>query len=40
MGEVLLICPDQYTGLTPKHLSRIQQFVSKVGEPVGSVSGS
>lgn len=40
LGELLIVSPDQYTGLTPKNLGKIADFVERMGVARGALSGS
>lgn len=40
LGDVCLVCPNQQTGITRKHMRIIEEFLLKMEEPGGALSGS
>lgn len=40
LGDVCLVCPNEQTGITRKHMRKIEEFLLKMEEPSGALSGS
>lgn len=40
LGKVCLLCPDGQTGMLPKHMRTIEEFLLRLEDPRGALSGS